>query len=674
MKYFALFAALLLALACGSKNTATPFAEGGAAGTFATGATGGRQVIPGSGGSGGASGGSGGATTGGEAGEADTELGPDVQITSPLPVSDPETGTVLTGSQIAVTCTVTKSTATGAAGILASSITIQMFGADGKQIGADGSVLSTANANEYGATFVLTSVPTGALSFSCSASDQATVAHTSTATVNTFYDGGPAITLINPQDGSAHPLSPLDFKFSALPATLAAVDPGADVASVTMTVNAVAISPLTPIDGMSGSYESSVDLNDPKVFAATPVGIVPITITATNKRGTTATSKYTFVVDSTGPTIQIVSPPPVGVHFIGGQVTIEFTAVDEANGSGVDPSTLSVIVNTSAPSLYVPGDTSWVAKPDGKTFDYSFSTVEYSTQYQIGVIVGGADKAGNKAQGANAQYYVDNSPPIVDLQPGLLQEEDNGPSYICSAPFDPLGVSPHDLDIVHSVNTFRALVWDQGNVPDGVGATFYSGIDNGAGVRLYFQADPSAPLLKNKAGTAGGLCDDVADLSLPFASLTPAAPFGTPYHPANAPTISGCSDGTDTSPPTQTACGNNSDLVRVIAHDDAPQVVVPVIYGVQVDTGGFCTGSPLGLTTKVAQDGWVCAAVVAQDNIGNRAVSAPIRLCLDATEYSGSPPCATQSTTPPTCVGAAPNNCTPPGHFPYKVIQKPIGT
>jgi hypothetical protein len=671
MKYFAMLAVLVLALACGSKVAPT-FEAGGAGGTFSTVAmagVGGR--IFGTGGSGGA--------TGGEAGAADDdELGPSITITSPSSVSDPASGTVLTAPQVTVTCTVTQSSAAGSEAVLASSVKIKMFGADGKQIGADGSVLSTANPNEYGATFVLTGVASGAVTFSCSASDEAATAHTNTATVSTFYDAGPTITLTSPENGSAHSLSAILFNFSALPSPLTTGDQSADVTAVTLTVNAVAIAPLGTVSGMPGYYQTSVDLNDPKQFTPTPVGLVPVTITATNKRGTVATSKFSFIVDSTGPVINIVSPPTTGVQFIGGEVTIEFTAVDETNGSGVDPNTLSVQVNTSPPSLYVEGD-SWHAQSDGKTFDYSFNTIEYSSQYQVSVTIVGSDKAGNQSQGASAQYYVDNSPPILDLQPPLIQEEDNGPNYICSAPFDPLGVSPDDLAIVPSVNTLRALAWDLGNVPDGPGVSFFSGIDDAAGVRLYFQADGTAPLLKNKAGTEGGVCDDIADTTLPFATLTPVTPTGRPYFPPNAPVVAGCTDGTDSAPPSTSACGNSSDLIRVIAHDDLQQDVnIPVIYGVQVDST-FCTGGPLALTTKVAQDGWVCAAVVAQDKIGNRSVSAPIRLCLDAadsegTAYEGSPACATMSTTPPTCVGVAPSNCTPPTHFPATVIKRPLGT
>ncbi|HEY4104870.1 MAG TPA: hypothetical protein VGM44_13310, partial [Polyangiaceae bacterium] len=295
MKYFALLGLLMFVVACGSKAAPPTFASGGAGGTFSTGGTMGRAGTTGTGLTG--SGGSSGSTGAGEAGEAGAgetdELAPTVEITSPSAVTDPNSGTVLTGNGVTVTCSVTPSPVSGAA-VLVSSIKIQMFGSDGKQIGTDGSVMSGDNANEYSAHFVLNGVATGAVSFACSASDQSSSPHVGSATLQTFYDGGPTITLSSPT--TPHSLGPVLFSFSALPTPLTVGDTGAAVDTVTLSVNGVAIKTITQIAGMPGYYQSSLDLSDPSIFTPTPVGSVPIVITATNKRGTIATQNDSFVV------------------------------------------------------------------------------------------------------------------------------------------------------------------------------------------------------------------------------------------------------------------------------------------------------------------------------------------------------------------------------------------
>ncbi len=678
MKHISFLAVLWLVIGCSSKDHAGFVQEegggsGGSAGrpsTHAVAGSGGVETV----GEGGES---------GEGGGSDS-LAPTVEISAPVAVSDPTKGHVLTDEQVTVKCVVAASSAQNAFPVLVSSVVIQMLGADGKQIGTDGSVMATTNANEYTARFLLTGVvPTGPVSFVCSAADQSPAAHESKAVLKTFYDGGPTITLSSPADKSAHSLGSLLFKFSALPAPLADADDGAMVEGVTLSVNGVAISKITALKDMPGSYQSDIDLSDPKAFSPKPVGVVPVVITATNKRGTAASKNFSFVVDSTGPIITVVSPPTTSVQFVGGQTTIQFTVVDESGGSGVDPSTVQVIVNNKMPAATYMEGNYWHILADGKTFNYTFNTLDYPSQLGVTVSISAFDKAGNMALGTAPFYYLDNVPPIVDMQPPLLQERTkSGSGKICSEFFDPLEGSPKDIATIlspadkttPSVNKFRALVWDLGNSADGQNVEFYSDVDTQAGVRVYFQQDTSKALLKNIKGTAGGLCNEIADSTLPSITLAPVAPMGTAYYDPKAPAAAGCGPGTATTPPEQ-LCGGNTKLTRVIQHEAAVSAApVAVVYAFQPSAGSLCTGGQFDLTTVVAHDGWVCAATVAQDKIGNRAVSAPIRLCLDAADsagpnYVGTPACATGA-NPPTCVAPQPAGCIPPPHFPQTLIEK----
>jgi hypothetical protein len=679
MKYFALLAVLVLALACGSKSVAPTFDGESNGGTFSANAGSGGVRSFGTSGSGG-KGGAGGAT-GGEAGAVEgSPLAPTVEITSPQAVADPTIGAPLTGLSVTVTCSATKSKDPAATAVLPASVTIQMLGADGKQIGTDGSIMSTGNADEYTATFVLNGVPTGAVSFTCSATDQGTTVHQGQATVSTFFDGGPTIAITSPADKSAHSLGPVLFAFSALPAPLVAGDQGATVDAVTLSVNGVPITAFSAMADMAGYYQGSVDLSDATMFTPTPAGSVPVIIKATNKRGTTATGTYSFVVDSVGPVITIISPPTNSVQFIGHQTDIQFTVVDEVGGSGIDPSSVTVTINTADPIPYQKGN-NWLFGTDGKTFDFTFHTEDYPTLLGESITISARDLAGNVAKGVSAFYYVDTVPPIIDLQPPNIQEaETSGNNVYCSEAFDPLGDSPKDLDVVLDVSIFRAMLYDVGNDVDSKnGISFFSDIDTAVGVRMYFQQDTSTPLLKyTGTGTAAGAeCNDIADHTLPFISLTPVPPAGSSYFDGAAPIPSdyACTDGSVTTPPIH-LCNQNSSLTRVIQHDTATAgTSVPVIYAFQHDDGALCTGGQVSLSTKVTKDGWLCVSVLAQDKIGNVAVSAPIRLCLDAPDgagpgFVGSPTCLNKQ-NPPTCVAPQPAGCVPPPHFSKDVMLIP---
>ncbi len=686
MKYLSSLAVLLLIIGCGGDDHAGFVQDSGGGNGNGSGGAAGRSSAHAGTGNGGADT-SNEAGSGGEAGEVEGNdtLAPSVEISAPVAVSDPTKGHVLTDDQVTVKCSVAASLSQGASPVLVSSVVIQMLGADGKKIGGDGSVMATTNANEYTARFMLTGiVPTGPVSFVCSATDQSPTPHEGKAVVSSFYDGGPAIALSNPADKSAHSLGSLLFKFSALPAPLSDTDDGASVEAVTLSVNGVAISKITALKDMPGYYQSDIDLSDPKAFSPKPVGAVPVLITATNKRGTTGSKNFSFVVDSTGPVITVVSPPTTSVQFVGGQTTIQFTVIDEVGGAGVDPSTVQVTVNKSPVATYMEGNY-WHLLADGKTFDYTFNTLDYPSQLGVTISISAFDKAGNMALGTAPFYYLDNVPPIVDMQPPPLQERTkSGVTKICSEFFEPLGDSPKDIATIPtpaskttpSVNNFRALAWDVGNSADGQNVEFYSDIDTQVGVRLYFQQDTSKPLLKNVKGTPGGVCNEIADSTLPFIPLSPVTPMGTAYYDSNAPKTLGCMQGQGSAvTPPDPLCEGNTTLTRVIQHDAAVSATaVPVVYAFQPSPGPLCAGGQFDLTTLIAHDGWVCASTVAQDKIGNRAVSAPIRLCLDAADiagpnYVGTPACATGA-NPPTCLAPQPAGCVPPPHFPQTLIDR----
>jgi hypothetical protein len=671
MKYFFLFGVLLvLAVACGSKND-----HGGFIGTPSAGAAGAAGRAGHAGSSAGGGSGAGVVSDAGAAGATEEDpLAPVVTITAPKEVADPNTKSVLTAPQVTVVCSAAGSSESGANKVLSSSVKIQMFGGDGKQIGMDGSVHATDNPDEYDAIFTLTDVPSGAVSFVCSASDTSTTPKTSSSTVATFVDHGPEITLKTPAPSSAHALSPaIDFKFSVLPAPLSDGDKQADVTTVSLKVNGVEITDVAAheISGIPGEYLISINLSDPALFSPPPTGSVPVRIVASNERGTERTSDSSFDVDSLGPVIQIISPS-VNNQFVGGKVTLAFTVTDTP--AGVDPATVKVILN-NVPFIFDKKN-GWT-NPTPNNFSFTFDTNQFGVQIQLAVNIRADDLAGNPSDGASILYYLDNVPPIIDMSPAAVQEIQfiSSSKNLCSAPFLPLGDSPRDLDVVPTLTRPRALLWDEGNSAQGQDAFYYSDIDNSntnTVPHLYFQTDTSKPLLKNADPTKhGAICNAIADETLPLVTLVPLQSIGSAYFPPSAPTYDGiCMAGTETTDgtPSKAQCNGLSDLARVIQHEGPAAPATPVVYVIAPDNLQ-CTGTQFQLTNIASKDGWVCAAVSAVDKTGNRSVSRPLRLCLDSAAYAGSPPCATSSVTPPTCV----DDCTPPRAFEpdHGLIYKP---
>jgi hypothetical protein len=667
MKYFALLGALLMLVACGAKDDHGNFA------VFPTGGSGGKATTSHAGASG--TGGSSGAAEGGEAGAVDVTA-PVVSITSPAAVSDPDKGMLVTGDTVLVLCDASAAKTTGAT-IDAQTVKIEAFDAKGVSIGtaATASTQNAMDANEYGATFSLVNQPNGAVSFTCSASDKSTPPVISTATINTFLDNGPTITPLSPLPLSSFSLkSKVLFKFTVTPSPLTSSDKLAAVdmtaGKVTLTVDNVVID-LTSAQSADDptTYSVNVDLNDPVQFPKTPAGTVPVQITAWDTRGIEGKYPYTFDIDGTPPTIKIVSPSTGMV--VGGHVTLEFTVSDAQ--SGVDTSTVSVTLNNQAPVLYDPTPNSgWEMNASTGTFDYGFDSNESSlkSQVQVHVVVQASDKATNAAEGATEDLYIDNQPPVVDLDPPPLQERRlvSTGVYNCSEPFDPLGVSPNDLAIVPSAGTYRSLVWDETNSVDGETVLHYAGADQ-TSVFLYAQADPATPLLVAKHNTQN-YCDDLATdaaSSLALEHLSPIAPQGASYYDSAAPVTAGvCTAGTDSSRPAY-LCSTFSDLTRVIDHA-VVGMTEPVIYAIAGSSIAECTGQNWSLVDAGLPNGWICLASLARDKVGNLGISPPLRVCLNST-LSGkvTPACAISSTIPPTCT----DGCIPPPHFNDTIIDLP---
>jgi hypothetical protein len=626
--------------------------------TGGTGGTGGR------GGSSGASG-KGGTAEGGAAGEAAAGVGgqgvagaPFVRIMSPVEVSDPDSEGVLTGDEVTVSCEVEGEN------VDESSVLIELLH-ENEELGAEAPGVQVGSTNEYVADFIIAPIPNGPLSFRCSASaDDADL--TSADEIDTLVDHGPTITVVSPEIDSAHSLEgAIRFEFTVEPAPLAAGDSGAEVGDVVLVVEGIEVAEADLDETEPGTYVTTIDFSDEMRFPDTPVGTIPVEIHATNSRSPTpveATQFYSFIIDGEGPVISIVHPE--GNAVVGGEIPLQFNVDDPL--AGVDPNSVVVTLNTTE-HRYEPMDR-WSLVNGVFTFRFD-STLLAASQIQATINITATDLAGNESrEGASTVLYLDNVPPIVDLDPGLVREF-NIRSDVCSRAFDPVGDSPDDGDLVQAVTPeLRALVWEQTNNASGATQLVYSGVD-AATVSVFLQPDPTIPLLIDT--DADGTCDDLAIEGLVRNILTPIPTDGDAWflQPPTGdpdlelePDVSGCPFAMSGEPPEPLCDQQNSDMTRVITQFRSDSGAdARTIFGIGTLDEPFCTGRQWEIgALSTDYEGWVCLAARALDNVGNVGISAPLRLCFDDPNRAGTPACAAGSTAPPSCL----DECSLPPRFP----------
>jgi hypothetical protein len=641
----------------------------------------------GGGGKGGAGNGAGSPSNAGQGGVAPTSAAaPVIRITAPVAANDPNVDTLLVEDQITVLCTAKKSTVAGAKPVDPSTVTIALLDADGKQLKSSAGS-ATDHDSEYSATFVLTAVPSGRVSFSCSADDTAVPANTGSASIDTLLDQGPEITIGEPADKSSHSLlGAMNVEFDVAPLPVALGDKQAAVSGVTLLVGGVKIE---TVEKSEGHYQASVNFNDKTLFNTPPSGVFPIVINASDSRKkpgkATRTLSYGILIDGAGPVIALGSP---GVGAVIGPASVLTFNVTDA-GSGVDRETVGVKLNDEL-KLFSATDNQWTWQDGSGAFSFKIGTALASksdTQVTIAVIA--KDKAGNSSTGDTRVYNLDNKPPIVDMDPPNVYEVRPGTAdgtLQCSELFDPLGAfnsstplagvngSPDDMSTIVNFGRFRALVWDETNTKPGQGEVYLALTDKES-VRLYIQPNTNLPLLIDSDGDDNHdkPCDTInnpPDKPLPFlklAAVNPTVTASPVWSGSDVPAVPICRPGpaSSGSPPLCGAPGKGiSDMSVVIRHPVSAMPFEPVIYAVEPESSpssDVCTGKRWDLAAAISKAdgmpklGWVCIAARAMDNVGNIGVSAPLRVCLADENHLDQ----CNNTPPPSCT----DGCTAPPHF-----------
>lgn len=692
------FAALTPA-ACGGSDDHAQAVPRGSNGGFSSvssgGSTAGAAGKAGAGGGAGTGGTSntgavGGADEGGESGAGgEGSLAPLVEIVSPVEVLDPNAGAVLPVTnadteRVLVTCSASPSTANGAAPVDASSVKVWVQDGNDNKYPAVGG--KAAGGSLYEAIVSLKDVPSGNVTFVCSAYDRSRVPIEGRAQISQFVDRGPSITPIKPITPQGL-RTKTTFDFTVAPVPLwSKPDAGAAVASVSLEVKGKPITSLVADPKQANHYIAEIDFNDRKLFPDTPTGDIPVTITASNKRKPTAVVNdlsYTFLLDGTGPTTKITRPVPETV--IGGpkSTIVEFTVEDEE--SGVDVNSVFLRLNNDPnPIAYDSNDPRWGLRiPPTKNDPYIFTFALDNTQFvdiaqvQVTLNASGSDVAGNPGTASALALRLDNQSPLISLDPPkarIISHGNDGRDTYCSAPFDPVGdAAANDTGPVQLLARFRAFIWERTNGTSSADVYWYAGIDPQT-PHLYLQPDPTKAIIIDTNGD--GVCDDIAPdvKKLTSFDLQAVAPRGAGDTNPNDLTLA--PDATDPryrlTCKTQFVdlkklCLDNSSDMQFVAGQHLPTIGVanqaavwaPTVLG---DQTYACTGSQFELSGLVQRvnnkpvEGWICLAAEVSDRQGNHAVSKPLRVCFDSESTPEAPSCALSSSIPPSCTAS----CTPP--------------
>jgi hypothetical protein len=227
---------------------------------------------------------------------------------------------------------------------------------------------------------------------------------------------------------------------------------------------------------------------------------------------------------------------------------------------------------------------------------------------------------------------LDNASPLAAMDPPRVRMF-NFMDKTCSDSFDPVGDdAPNDRQTVAQLSEFRARVEDRSNtgtVNDNSPVFIpLAGIDPtvvGGAVKLNVLHATGVPLAIDSDGD--GKCDRINPDSAPVAiNLVAAPPAGAAFFGPTtfAGSNLGCKLGTQTA--SQPVCDGEpgSTIVLKTPYD------APAIYGIPEVNQKNCLGFVFDTHANSVPDGWACVAVEAVDKLGNRNVSAPIRVCINS--------------------------------------------
>ena len=483
-----------------------------------------------------------------------------------------------------------------------------------------------------------------------------------TEVLNFARDPGPLIQVLSPAEDSRH-------KGSV--SIQVAVGDEISVTSFEVRIGTVVLTSLTAkeLGDNKQLYTGTIKFDDP-LFNPSLSGKQVLTFSAENENGARASEQRIFFVDDVGPTITIQSQS--AGDLIGGIIEIQAQVTDPAGvvgssvrcviGNNLDTREVQLTANPTTPNVYE-------GQFDTRTF----------TPYMLFPVMSfrAADRLGNEAT-QDIEVALDSGPPRLELDPPTMYfhaRRRQGGGVFCSHPFDPVGPdAANDQQVVGQIQPFRVRIEDKGNAVPFTAFSIIAGVDRSS-TKMFLLDDTSQALTIDTTGD--GVCDSVNPAVVPLGSapdvsqavaidLVGVPPAGsanfTPYtiDGSGSPTGnlfplgSGCVDGEDSDPPralcevSQLTVATPAPVASGAGEDQRTEPAIYTIPPVVQSSLLKCLGFPFDFLANDFEDGWICVAASASDNLGNHGISRPLRVWV-AKDWDG------RSTVTPT--SPAPN-CT----------------
>ena len=368
--------------------------------------------------------------------------------------------------------------------------------------------------------------------------------------------------------------------------------------------------------------------------------------TMKNKNLTIGTATQTFFVDDKGP--EFVSVSHSAGQIIGGTIKVFADIKDDA---GILDSSVKCVIGKALNIRIIDLKATATKGRYEALFDARLLGVH--DLYTV-MSFRASDTLGNESH-LGVTVILDNGPPVMEMDPPAnmhMSKKEKG-KLQCSYPFDPVGMDAlNDLYQVPQIIPMRVRIEDQGNlVPSSGGVKWLSGID-GKLVQLYVLDDTLQPLVVDS--DEDGFCDSINPDVIPLGSspkvgqavaikMTGITPSGAAdyYHSGKYLPKWGCTSwGTETSAPEDYLCKSVSSYVippaRCVKSSTVSIFTIPVVNS--SSTGVTCMGLPFDFLANKFDGGWACVAVSAQDKLGNKGVTPPMRVYVN---YSSNKTCST---------------------------------
>ena len=318
-------------------------------------------------------------------------------------------------------------------------------------------------------------------------------------------------------------------------------------------------------------------------------------------------------LDNAPPVIELVTP--ASPYLVAGVMQLDLKITDAEGVASVT----ATIGSESHPIALSPGQVGHLVG--------QFDTSVLAGLVSPNILVTVVDQAGSTGQ-RGFPITLDNSSPVASMDPPkvrMFNPLDNS----CSDSFDPLGGdAPNDRQTVAQLSEFRARVEDRPNTGTlNKDATVFIPLAGVASVKLNVLHATGVPLTVDSNGD--GTCDRINPKASPVViSLAAAPPRGAAlFGPTTfAGSNLGCVAGTQTTAPLQLCNGEPHATIAI----STPFHHLPAIFGIpQVDSDN-CLGYVFDALADNVPDGWACVAVETTDALGNRNVSAPLRVCINS--------------------------------------------